>query len=113
AIGEDTELVLHLFGPIHADSNANGIPRQVLDDGGRKQRRVGGQAEVNLDLQFLSTGSRVGYHVLKQGEIHQRFPTEKSNVDAFSSLRLGKEVIDRALRRLPLHELGFTLGGRY
>ena len=82
------------------------ILRQELDDRGREQRGVGGQAEIDRDvLRSAALARGVIHHLLQQREVHQRFAAEEGDVDALSALRLGEQVVDRSSGRLPVHEL--------
>ena len=47
AIGEHAQLVVQIRRTVHADGHADVVVREKLDDGGREQRRVGRQAEID------------------------------------------------------------------
>ena len=108
AVGEDAKLVLHLFRPVHAHRHADGILRQVLDDGGREQRRVAEEAaEIPMiELADLPDAWRIekvddGFRIL--GKRIEGFATRTNfdNPDAVDRLRdiMRKVGIARELER--------------
>src|SRR5438093_11504609 len=87
-IGEDSELIVQVRRPIHADRNANAIFGKKLNSGGRQQCGIRGHAEVDGTALSRSAISGVGHYLLEEREIHQRFAPKESDVHAASSSRL-------------------------
>ena len=110
AVGEDAQLIVHLLRAVHADRDADVVLREKLDDGGRQQRGVGGQAEVDVAALLFGLLIGVGDHLLQQREIHQRFAAEERDVNGPPVGRLFQQEIHRRLGRFHVHELRLAFG---
>src|SRR5437879_1601934 len=90
---EHAELVLHLFGTVDRDGNADFIFDKPLDDLGAQKCGVGGEAEIDLFVEFLSAADRVSQRRFEHGKIQEGLATEES------------EMHEAVLARLPKHEV--------
>ena len=58
AVGEDAQLVVQLRRAVHADRDADIVVREELDDRGRQQRGVGGEAEIDASAALFRLRGR-------------------------------------------------------
>jgi hypothetical protein len=65
AIGEDAQFIVQLRWTVHADRDANAVFGKELDDGGRQQGGIGGQAEIDAASRSSSLFARVGDYLLQ------------------------------------------------
>ncbi len=105
AVVEDAELVLDFLRTVDRNRDTDAFFSEELDDLGPEQRRVGGQAEVDVLADLGRPLTCVGNRLLQHREVQQRLAAEERDVREPVGARLLQHEVHALARRLLAHEL--------
>src|SRR5215469_12767314 len=113
AIGKHTKMIVHLPRPVHADSNADPILGEKLNDRGSQKSGIGSEAEIDVPLLFRGLAAGISNHLFEKRKVHEGLAAEKGDVYGTAFPRLGQQKVHRLPGGFEIHELGLTFRRGY